>query len=212
MKTIEYSNMDTEKLEWSDGEWRDEPDKVQFQDKTTRYPCLIVRNRMGALCGYVGIPQLHPLYEKDYNDTVTAPKAILEREVIEDKFPIIGLFVADAEDFEKGTIGVALCFDVHGGITFSSRCHQGEESRSICHIAGEGEDDKVWWFGFDCGHGGDIVPSMEFQMSKFRSEFMPVVPVDTYRNIEYVKNEIKSLARQLKMWEMLVGTENPNDQ
>lgn len=66
METIEYRTRD--KSDWGSGEWQDEPDKKQWLDAATGLPCLIVRNDGGALCGYVGVPIGHPLYEKDYND------------------------------------------------------------------------------------------------------------------------------------------------
>lgn len=42
------------------GPWDNEPDKRQWQDPDTGYACLIVRNRRGSLCGYVGVPAEHP--------------------------------------------------------------------------------------------------------------------------------------------------------
>jgi len=51
--------------------WRDakgEPDKVQYKDEATGLDCLIVRNYGGALCGYVGVSEAHPLHGKNYND------------------------------------------------------------------------------------------------------------------------------------------------
>ena len=36
---------------------------------------------------------------------------------------------------------------VHGGITFTGKCQDGEECATICHKAPE---DDVWWLGFDC--------------------------------------------------------------
>jgi hypothetical protein len=51
---------------WGAGPWCDEPDKVQFQ--AHGYAGLIVRNQMGALCGYVGVPADHPWFDKDYED------------------------------------------------------------------------------------------------------------------------------------------------
>lgn len=65
MKTKEYKTVD--KSEWGDGPWQNEPDKMQFMDEATRMPCLIVRNHVGALCGYVGVPEWHPAYDKDYD-------------------------------------------------------------------------------------------------------------------------------------------------
>lgn len=53
---------------WPKGEWSDEPDKMQWQDETTGLPCLIVRNRMGALCGYVGVAEGHPAFDVHYDE------------------------------------------------------------------------------------------------------------------------------------------------
>lgn len=52
---------------WVDGPWRDEPDKVIWTDPETGLDCMILRNRMGTLCGYVGIPKEHPWYGIDYS-------------------------------------------------------------------------------------------------------------------------------------------------
>lgn len=51
-----------------EGPWNDEPDKAQWIDPATGLDCLIVRNRMGAWCGYVGVPPEHPLYGRRCND------------------------------------------------------------------------------------------------------------------------------------------------
>jgi len=64
MKTITYTTKD--KTAWGPGPWQTEPDKVQFEDPDTGLPCLIVRTDMGILCGYVGVPESHPLFGKNY--------------------------------------------------------------------------------------------------------------------------------------------------
>jgi hypothetical protein len=52
------------KSTWADGEWKTEPDKIQWLDEKTEYPCLIRRVlKIGVLCGYVGVNKSHPLYE-----------------------------------------------------------------------------------------------------------------------------------------------------
>ena len=56
------------KTDWPRGPWDDEPDKIQWIDDITGLPCLIHRNRMGALCGYVGVPEDHPVYKKHYDE------------------------------------------------------------------------------------------------------------------------------------------------
>lgn len=66
MKTIEYHTVD--KSTWADGPWKNEHDKVQYTDPVTGMPCLIVRGPSGALCGYVGVNEGHPCYEKGYED------------------------------------------------------------------------------------------------------------------------------------------------
>lgn len=54
--------------ELPDGPWQDEPDKAHWVDEATELDCLIHRNRMGALCGYVGVPSTHPAFEKGYDE------------------------------------------------------------------------------------------------------------------------------------------------
>lgn len=53
---------------WGPGPWQHEPDKAQWVDPATDLDCLIVRGRLGALCGYVGVPPGHVVYGVDYGD------------------------------------------------------------------------------------------------------------------------------------------------
>jgi hypothetical protein len=66
METREYRTID--KSDWFEGPWKNEPDKLQWQDEATGLPCLIVRNGAGALCGYVGVTEGHPFFEKHYDE------------------------------------------------------------------------------------------------------------------------------------------------
>ena len=68
MKEISYSTKD--KSGWGEGPWQNEPDKIQFEDPATKMPCLIVRNEVGALCGYVGVTSDHPAFEQHYDSQV----------------------------------------------------------------------------------------------------------------------------------------------
>ena len=77
METLEYRTVD--KSSWGLGPWMNEPDKKQWQDAETGYPCLIVRNNGGALCGYVGVPESHPLYGVEYNQPHESVKAFWEK-------------------------------------------------------------------------------------------------------------------------------------
>jgi len=146
METKEYRTFD--KFGWGPGPWQDEPDKMQFADTATGLPCLIVRSHTGALCGYVGVNESHPAYEKPYEDVDVS---------------------------------------VHGGLTFSDRCRpNADEAHHICHVPAPGEPDHVWWLGFDCAHAGDIAPAVGCVWHE-----------DRYRDIAYIKAEIKRLALQL---------------
>lgn len=60
----------TDKSGWGDGPWVGEPDKVQWIDEATGLDCLAVRNVDvgGQWCGYVGIPDSHPMHGVDYNE------------------------------------------------------------------------------------------------------------------------------------------------
>ena len=67
---------------------------------------------------------------------------------------------------------------VHGGLTYAND-GVWEELDTL--------PDDWWWLGFDCGHAGDIIPSMPSMQ----------FPDDQYRNISYVIENCKSLAAQL---------------
>jgi hypothetical protein len=84
--------------------------------------------------------------------------------------------------------------DVHGGITFN-----------------EGDDEGHFWIGFDCGHSGDVVPSNIEMKEKMREEIISKYgekfgiclsnsPIfrKSYKNINYVVNQLKSLVEQAK--------------
>ena len=47
---------------WGNGEWEKEPDRVEWRKPGSAMPRLMVRNRHGAWCGYVGLPPGHPLH------------------------------------------------------------------------------------------------------------------------------------------------------
>jgi hypothetical protein len=66
MQYREYKMRD--RSTWSKGPWDSEPDKVQWRDEATHFPCLAVRGPLGAWCGYVGVDKKHPLYKKRYQD------------------------------------------------------------------------------------------------------------------------------------------------
>lgn len=56
-----------DRTDWDPGPWDDEPDKLNWKTAAD-LPGMIVRNRSGALCGYVGLPPGHPDHGKGYGD------------------------------------------------------------------------------------------------------------------------------------------------
>lgn len=73
--------------------------------------------------------------------------------------------------------------DVHGGITWADK---------ICPCIHPNVFDKdLWWLGFDCAHLGDISPTSPTQL-------LFEEPRATYRNFEYVREEVINLVKQLE--------------
>lgn len=176
MKTIEYQrNPLINRDDWPSGPWDAEPDKIQWLDKGTGYPCLILRNRLGALCGYVGVDEGHRFYGVDY-DSVRLESA--------------------NDDYDEANYPPA-----HGGLTYADKCQEGPEGESICHIVEDGEDDDVWWLGFDCLHSGDTSPGM---IASNRRVGLPDTitfaheRMESYKPIAYVRAECEDLAAWLK--------------
>lgn len=71
--------------------------------------------------------------------------------------------------------------DVHGGVTYTGEIRFKQPNYTIDYVV-----------GFDCGHWTDYVPfSLPWGMNK-------IIANETYKDIEYVTNECKNLAKQLK--------------
>lgn len=141
------------------GQWDREPDKRQWLDDATQLPCLIVRNNMGALCGYVGVSKGHPWFGEGYDEVY---------------------------DLADG-------LEVHGGLTFAGPCQTGGK---ICHVVEEGEDDDVWWLGFDCAHAGDYSPTANVDLRMMNTFLDGFSAGETYRDMDYVTFEVTGLAQQ----------------
>jgi hypothetical protein len=160
-----------DKSTWGDGPWSAEVDKEQFSDEATGLPCLIKRSPLGALCGYVGVSEGHPWFGQGYDDVRVA--------------------IDGPPDYPE----------VHGGLTFAGFCQEGPEDKTVCHIPGPGEPDRVWWLGFDCAHAFDLSPAMR---ARERESYPPSLldmredlgMRETYKDIGYVKDQCTLLALQ----------------
>lgn len=93
---------------------------------------------------------------------------------------------------------------VHGGLTYSNAC-----AGHICHVPAPGEPDDVWWFGFDCNHAWDYAPTNAVYRKRFANgaDLWARRYDEEYRDIDYVRREVESLARQLATPPPQRGTE-----
>jgi len=86
--------------------------------------------------------------------------------------------------------------DVHCGLTYSASCMEGApEDRGICHVPDPGRPGDVWWFGFDCAHAYDLSPGHAAGLREQLPGYGGIY--DVYRDLGYVRNEVRNLARQL---------------
>lgn len=180
------------KSQWAKGPWQHEPDRLQWVDESTGLTCLILRGPVGALCGYVGVPDTHPAYEICYDGTTKLEHEEWHKEVrkymrenssdftkinfppIPDKIPGIGEAVDN--------------ITVHGGLTFSDFWAD--------------EIPNLWFFGFDCAHSGDLCPGIVATLKRINIDQGTTKREDahlgdTYRTIDYAKVECTKLAGQL---------------
>lgn len=193
---------------WPEGPWMDEPDKVQWQDEATGLACLAVRGPLGSWCGYVGVGKAHPLHGIGYGDCINRcgkTKTFGElteevRSLAEPDSPLRNLpepsermaadIIKDCDHTSPDSI-----FDAHGGLTYSNFCVEDDQEHGICHIVDSGEEEPLWWFGFDTAHFMDLVPgriSMDKKLYGYST-----MEDHVYRSLDYIRSEATKLARQL---------------
>lgn len=165
------------------------------------YKCVIIFQMGGYRCGYVGIPDTHPLYGEYYGNYLDVKKEdIRDREVS----GIIPSLLSCIDDDER--IRIDAYFQCHGGITYSDGCKGSEYPI----------ESDLWWFGFDCAHTGDK-KDLQLSYEKFPNmrkviklqmeiENKYQIEEDVLRTEEYVSDECKRLAEQLKEFEVGVQT------
>lgn len=185
-----------DKSTWGAGPWQTEPDRIEWEH--VGLTCLMLRtDHMGNWCGYVAVPPGHPWHGHRYSECVmgceTVPAKPME--------PIGKMPVPDSiqkshmerkhfscqEDYQSGHTPESI-IDVHGGLTYSGLC-----SGHICHVPKPGQPDNVFWFGFDCAHGGDGMPGMAGHLTNEDNFFSR-----GYKDVAYVRREVEHLADQLK--------------
>lgn len=153
--------------------------------------CIVVFQRHGHRCGYVGVPMGHPLYGKDYDEHLDIKKSDIEAREVSGIFPLLGTILDEDE-----RIRIEAYFSCHGGITYS-----GGGEKSVYPI-----ESDLWWFGFDCAHYGDgkdfhlamqLFPehAEQIMLSKQLEDTYPTY--DPIRDLDYVVSECVKLAEQI---------------
>lgn len=158
----------TDKSDWEDGPWQDEPDKIQWTDEATGLPCLAVRNEGGAWCGYVGMTKGHPWYEANP-------------------------FEIDLPHGVHGGLNFAtFCQDT--GDESQGICHipgPGEPD----HVYWLGFDCGHAW---DKKPGNDaLLRRVAPHLEEMRQELSVGILAETYRDLAYVQDQCRHLAHQI---------------
>lgn len=137
------------------------------------------------------------MYGKGYDEHLEIKKSDIGDREISGIFPLLGACLDENE-----RIRIEAYFQCHGGITYAG--------------GGENADypikSDLWWFGFDCGHAGDK-SDLDYAIQKFpsrRKELLIIKSIEdefpiednVIRTEEYVTDECKKLAEQLKEFEV----------
>lgn len=144
---------------------------------------VVIMTDIGHMCGYVGVPEGHPLYGCGYDQPSNHLAAPSDDESIGKRGALSLLTMT-----EERMTSPELVFDVHGSLTFSGN--------------GDGKyplESSLWWFGYDCAHSGDR-PSDEY-LNQLRDKY-PNNPLmwgrlGEYRDLDYNIAECESLAKQI---------------
>lgn len=81
-------------------------------------------------------------------------------------------------------------FCVHGGITFTNNFRKMDEIPGL--------DPKLWYFGFDAAHAGDLVPYMDlFRSFLYKDARCATDATDVYRDMAYMKGHVEELSEQV---------------
>lgn len=135
-------------------------------------------------CGYVGVPEGHFAYGKNYNEQLDCIiQDAVDTCTIGDKSPLLVLTATYKSDEEEKKVRRSLnvLIDCHGGLTFSGNGKDGEYP----------VQSDLWWFGFDCAHYRDAPIDPDAYAYGYRHEEGEI------RGLDYVEENCESIAKQL---------------
>lgn len=169
---------------WGPGPWDDEPDRFEWVDESTDFPCLIIRHPLsGNLCGYVAVPPGNTFHGLDRNEAA-----------------LRGIDVHDNITYAAPCMAVD---EIPDGAQESPWFHP---DLLVCHVPEPGEPDDVWWLGFAASRHDDIQPGYDARLRQQVGGDELLTRMNTgkcrrrYRNLDYMRGECTRLAAQLWEW------------
>ncbi len=132
-------------------------------------------------CGYVEVPEGHPLYQIEYSSTVKGLNLTEDTEIGKRSL-FVTLVSSDLENVRPD-----LYFDVHGGLTFSG------------YLDVVDPELEGFWYGFDCNHYGDL----PYGGADYPRE-------GTFKDAAYVEAECRSLSKQLAAVTLQENADEPS--
>jgi hypothetical protein len=159
------------------------PPRIIEKDWTTEagLRAVVLMTDLGHRCGYVGIGTDHPLFAVHYSEQHPSLKLNPERST--EKMSPMQLLLGACKGVENLNTPEYV-FEVHGGITYSAY--------------GDGQypvESNLWWFGYDCGHAGDL-PAPDSELGRIYAK-SDMERDGVHRTLEYCVAECESLALQL---------------
>lgn len=173
--------------------------KVEKDFYCEGYRCVVVMTSMCHRCGYVGIPEGHYLYKKNY----IKDKCLRFSDISKGNqgkrgkrgfMPLVALMFSS----ETELVSPDVYFDVHGSITYAASDNEYPVENK----------NGLWFFGFDCGHAGDKKSPKDAYAyglitDKQLKYFLDLdskysIENEEERTADYVEQECISLAKQLK--------------
>lgn len=158
--------------------WKTEPDT--WVDTYKGLTVWAVRSDLLTWCAYVEIHPMHPLYGCS-RQTRFGVKNLDDR-TVGDISPLALLCEASKQASDPSdSLPVELLLKVHGGVSYAG------DSKNLRHSP----ENVYYAIGFDCAHADDLVPQYDEIESLRNLQF------GTYRDLEYVKEQVCSLAQQV---------------
>lgn len=162
---------------WGSGPWDGEPDREQWSDPVTGYPCLAIRCDLGGWAGYIGVYPDHPAFGEKVDDV---PGNVCDYGHTDE--------IRFIEPWPEDPNAIVDESDPKGSVMRVVRM-----------------PDYLWWFGFDFLHAGDLIPSMNDIIKKTKG-LCGERQLGTYKDIAHVKKTCAAIALALCRMEKATTT------